>query len=82
VSVPNEYVTQREFDRYLEGERSEHARLWAAHNALEERYEDGIKAAIESRRASVGFRIAAIGAGAGVLAACVAVITLWNSSGR
>jgi hypothetical protein len=82
VSVPNEYVSQREFDRYREGAATEHAQLRHDLDELEERYDNGLKAAVEGRRASVGLRIAGIGAGAGVLAACAAVITLWHSSGR
>ena len=80
--MPNEYVTQREFDRYREGAAGEHAQLRHDLDDLEERYENGLRAEVEKRRASIGLRIAGIGAGAGVLAACVAVITLWHSSGR
>lgn len=80
--MPNENVTQREFDRYREGAASEHAQLRRDLDALEERYNNGLKAAGEARRAGLGLRIAGISAGAGVLAACVAVITLWHSSGR
>lgn len=76
--MPNEYVSQREFDRYREGAEAEHARLRARLKALEDLRETDA----DNRRASVGLRIAGISAGAGVVAACMAVIALWHSSGR
>lgn len=74
----DQFVSQREFDRYREGAEAEHARLRARLKALEDlRQTDA-----SDRRVGMGLRIAGISAGAGVLAACVAVITLWHSSGR
>ena len=83
------YVSQREFDEYKEHQRElretdrrELARLRTALEGHEEQHEDDLKAAIESRNATWTRRIAAVGAGAAVIAAWVTVIELWHSTGR
>lgn len=76
------FVSQREFDRYREAETERHAQLRRDLEALEERYDNGLKAAVEKQTTSRAARIGAVGAGAGVVAAWVAVIELWHSLGR
>lgn len=80
--MPNEYVTQREFDRYTGATDRELERLRHELEELEEQRENDRKAAAEDRNQSWVRRIAAVGAGAGVLAAWVALIELLHSSGR
>jgi hypothetical protein len=71
-------VSQRLFDEVCKRYDDQIGQLRTDVKALKQQREDDA----DDRRAGVGLRIAGISAGAGVLAACVAVIELWHASGR
>lgn len=68
-------VSQREYDRFVKTTDEDIAELRTAVAALKKQREDDIKAAKQ-------LRIAAIAAGASVVAAWVGLFELWRSLGR
>lgn len=90
-----EFDEYKEHQRELrESDLRERAQLRDDQKRLSSERDDDIKAAVqlavaaafkelgETRRSSVGQRIAAVGAGAGLVAAWVGLVELWRSSGR
>lgn len=75
-------VSQREYDRFVKTTDEDIAELRAAVAALEEQRGKDIKAAVESRNTIWMRRIAAVGAGAGAVAAWAALVELRHSLGR
>jgi len=80
--VGEAYVSQREFDRYREATDRELAQLRHELEELERQRLEDLKSAADFRDRSVVRRIGAVGAGAGVVAAWVALVELLHASGH
>jgi len=80
--VSDQFVSQREFDRVCKDYDRQLAQLHADVEALEEQRDEDLKAAADSRDKVLVRRIGAIGAGAGVVAAWVALVELLHAHGH